>query len=92
MTDTTYSPEEISKPVKTAEKKPNTVLRMLRYTIGKFFSLFLAVLIGMYLVVLIANMGGYVDQIMKAQIRDGIGLQVSMDPELRRRPPEERQQ
>ena len=46
----------------------------------------------MYLVVLIANMGGYVDQIMKAQIRDGIGLQISLDPELRRRPPEERQQ
>ncbi|HOE70051.1 MAG TPA: ABC transporter permease [Brevefilum sp.] len=92
MTDTTYSSEENSKPVVTAQKKPGTVLRMLRYSVGKFFSLFLAVLIGMYLVVLIANMGGYVDQIMKAQIRDGIGLQVSMDPELRRRPPEERQQ
>ncbi len=91
MTDTTFSPNEIEKPIEEAKKKPNATLRLIRYTIGKFFSLFLAVLIGMYLVILIANMGGYVDQIMKAQIRDGIGLQVSMDPEMRRRPPEERQ-
>jgi peptide/nickel transport system permease protein len=92
MTDTTYSPEEIPLPTETVSKKPNSALRLLRYTVGKLASLFIAVVIGMYLVILIANMGGYVDQIMKAQIRDGIGLQVSMDPELRRRPPEERQQ
>jgi peptide/nickel transport system permease protein len=92
MTDTTFSPEELEQPVETAKKKPNSTLRLIRYTAGKFISLFLAVLIGMYLVILIANMGGYVDQIMKAQIRDGIGLSVSMDPELRRRPAAERQQ
>jgi peptide/nickel transport system permease protein len=92
MTDTTFTPEELEHPVETAKKKPNSTLRLIRYTAGKFISLFLAVLIGMYLVILIANMGGYVDQIMKAQIRDGIGLSVSMDPELRRRPAAERQQ
>ncbi|MBW6466146.1 MAG: ABC transporter permease [Brevefilum sp.] len=92
MTDTTFTPEELEQPVETAKKKPNSTLRLIRYTVGKFISLFLAVLIGMYLVILIANMGGYVDQIMKAQIRDGIGLSVSMDPELRRRPAAERQQ
>lgn len=92
MTDTTFSPEEIEKPVETAKKKPNSTLRLIRYTAGKFISLFLAVLIGMYLVILIANMGGYVDEIMKAQIRDGIGISVSMDPELRRLPSAERQQ
>jgi peptide/nickel transport system permease protein len=92
MTDTTFTPEELEQPVETAKKKPNSTLRLIRYTAGKFISLFLAVLIGMYLVILIANMGGYVDQIMKAQIRDGIGLSVSMDPELRRRPAAERQQ
>lgn len=92
MTDTTFSPEEIEKPVETAKKKPNSTLRLIRYTAGKFISLFLAVLIGMYLVILIANMGGYVDEIMKAQIRDSIGISVSMDPELRRLPSAERQQ
>jgi peptide/nickel transport system permease protein len=92
MTDTTYSPEELETPVETTKKRPNAFLRLLRYTIGKFFSLFLAVTIGMYLTILIANMGGYVDQIMKAQIRDSIGMSVSMDPELRRLPSAERQQ
>ena len=90
MTDTTFSPEEMEQPVETAKKRPNATMRLLRYTVGKFFSLFLAVLIGMYLTILIANMGGYVDEIMKAQIRDSIGLSVSMDPELRRLPAEER--
>jgi peptide/nickel transport system permease protein len=91
MTDTTFSPEEVETPVETTKKRPNAFLRLLRYTVGKFFSLFLAVTIGMYLTILIANMGGYVDQIMKSQIRDGIGLSVSMDPETRRLPVAERQ-
>jgi peptide/nickel transport system permease protein len=92
MTDTTFAPQEMETPVETTKKRPNAFLRLLRYTVGKFFSLFLAVTIGMYLTILIANMGGYVDEIMKAQIRDSIGMQVSMDPELRRLPVAERQQ
>jgi len=40
--------------------------------VGEFFSQFLAVLIGMYLMILLADMGGKVDQIKKAQIRHGI--------------------
>jgi peptide/nickel transport system permease protein len=92
MTDTTFSTEETEAPVESTQKRPNAFLRLLRYSVGKFFSLFLAVTIGMYLTILIANMGGYVDEIMKAQIRDNIGLQVSMDPETRRLPVAERQQ
>ncbi len=92
MTDTTFSTEEMEAPVESTKKRPNAFLRLLRYSVGKFFTLFIAVTIGMYLTILIANMGGYVDQIMKAQIRDGIGLQVSMDPETRRLPVAERQQ
>jgi len=91
MTDTTFTTEEMEAPVETAQKRPKAILRLLRYTVGKFFSLLLAVTIGMYLTILIANMGGYVDQIMKSQIRDSIGLQVSMDPETRRLPVAERQ-
>jgi peptide/nickel transport system permease protein len=90
MTDTTLSPEKLDAPVETTKKRPNAALRLLRYTVGKFLSLFLAVLIGMYLTILIANMGGYVDEIMKAQIRERIGLSIAMDPEIRRLPSEER--
>jgi len=90
MTDTTFSPEETEAPVEPAKNQSNAALRLVRYTAGKFISLFIAVLIGMYLTILIANMGGYVDEIMKSQIRERIGLAVSMDPELRRLPTEER--
>lgn len=90
MTDTTFTTEEMEVPVESTQKRPNTFLRLLRYSVGKFFSLLLAVTIGMYLTILIANMGGYVDEIMKGEIRERISLQVSMDPELRRLPAEER--
>ncbi len=90
MTDTTFTTEEMEVPVESTQKRPNAFLRLLRYSVGKFFSLLLAVTIGMYLTILIANMGGYVDEIMKGEIRERISLQVSMDPELRRLPAEER--
>ena len=92
MTDTTFSSQELETPAVEEKKRPNAWLRLVRYTVGKFFSLFIAVLIGMYLTILVANMGGYVDEIMRAQIRDGISMQVSMDPEMRQRPPAERNQ
>lgn len=67
----------------TKQKTPNALLRLARYTGLKFITLLLAVTIGMYLTILIANMGGYVDEIMKGQIREGISISVSMDPNLK---------
>lgn len=74
--------DEVS-PQETTQKKPNTFLRMVKYTVSKFFILLISVTIGMYLTILVASMGGYVDEIMKAQIREGIAVSVSMDPELK---------
>ncbi|MFP4393898.1 MAG: ABC transporter permease [Anaerolineales bacterium] len=56
----------------------------------KLGSLFIAVVVGVYLTILIANMGGYVDQMIIGQARERISLQVNMDPELRKLSPEER--
>jgi len=66
------------------------LLKLLRYTAFKLGALFIAVTIGIYLIVLIANMGGYVDQMIIGQARERISLQVSMDPELKQLPTEER--
>lgn len=74
--------DEVS-PQETTQKRPNTFLRMVKYTVSKFFVLLISVTIGMYLTILVASMGGYVDEIMKAQIREGIAVSVSMDPELK---------
>lgn len=65
------------------QKAPSSLAKLARYTAIKVFTLFIAVTIGIYLTILIANMGGYVDQILKGQIRESISLMVSMDPSLR---------
>jgi peptide/nickel transport system permease protein len=43
-----------------------------------------------YLTIIIANMGGAVDELRKGQIREGIAMGVSMNPELKRLPVGER--
>jgi peptide/nickel transport system permease protein len=58
----------------------NTVVRILRYTIVRLFVLFLTVVIAVYLTILIANMGGYVDKIQRGQIQETISMQLALNP------------
>jgi peptide/nickel transport system permease protein len=71
--------------VETSQKKkgPSSWVKLARYTGIKLITLFIAVVIGIYLTILIANMGGYVDEILKGQIRESISISVSMDPSLK---------
>jgi peptide/nickel transport system permease protein len=66
-----------------------TFVRVLRYIVLRAVSLFVTVVVGVYLAILIANMGGYVDEIRKAQIREQIGATVLADTKLRTLPPSE---
>lgn len=66
-----------------------TLVRVVRYMAIRAVSLFFTVVIGVYLSILIANMGGYVDQIRKAQIREQVGASALADQGLRRLPPAE---
>jgi peptide/nickel transport system permease protein len=50
----------------------------------------LTVVVGVYLTIIIANMGGYVDEIRRGSIREAVGLQVSQDPSFQRLPQEQR--
>lgn len=52
--------------------------RIARYTVFRLVVLFFMVVIGIYLTVLIANMGGYVDDIRRGEIRNRISLQIYM--------------
>lgn len=63
------------------QKAPNNFLKLLRYTVIKLFTLFIAVAIGMYLTILIAQMGGYVDEIIKGQLRESVSISVTLNPE-----------
>jgi peptide/nickel transport system permease protein len=57
----------ISKKARTS-----TLLRVTRYTGLRLVTLFLTVMVGIYLTIMIANMGGYVDNIMRAQVREKV--------------------
>ena len=72
--------------VESASKKAarETWVRLARYTGLRLVALFFTVVIGVYLTILIANMGGHVDTIRKAQIREGIDLSVATNPEMNR--------
>ena len=63
-----------------------TFWRILRYVIVRAVSLLLTVVVGVYIAILIANMGGYVDQIRKAEIREQVGSGIQADRTLRALP------
>lgn len=66
-----------------------TLGRILRYLVFRAVALFVTVVVGVYLAILVANMGGYVDEIRKAQIREQVGATVLADPQLQVLPPGE---
>lgn len=80
MTETDASLVEPTKSKNLAVKSAgNTLVRLLKYSSVKLALLFITVMVGIYLTVLIANMGGYVDRIRRAQIREGVALSLRGD-------------
>lgn len=62
------------------------LLRLAKYTAVRGTLIVLTVAIGVYLTVIIATMGGYMDKILKAQIKEQVGLELQGNEELRRLP------
>jgi peptide/nickel transport system permease protein len=90
MSDATQSLQPDSQ-VEAGTKGPtSTFARVSKYTAIRLVALFITIIIGVYLTILIANMGGYVDQIRRGQIREQIGAQYGMDPQFRQLPVDER--
>ena len=74
-------PETQAAPL--VEKKPastSTLMRVTRYTAVRLVTLFITVVIGVYLTIMIANMGGYVDTIMRNDIRDQVTQTFASNP------------
>jgi peptide/nickel transport system permease protein len=70
----------------------STLARVARYTTLRLIALFLTVIVGVYLTILIANMGGHVDEIRRSAIWEGVALGVAQSPEFRAHPAEQRTQ
>lgn len=62
------------------KRKHSQAFAFVRSTIGRLVMLFITVTIGVYLTILIANMGGYVDKLIKGQINERLMMQVAVDP------------
>ncbi|HSW10090.1 MAG TPA: ABC transporter permease [Bacillota bacterium] len=56
-----------------------TLVRLARYTSVRLTTLLFAVVVAVYLTILIANMGGYVDEIRRAQIREAVSIALFAD-------------
>ncbi|GAB4478365.1 MAG: ABC transporter permease [Anaerolineales bacterium] len=69
----------------------STFARVVKYTALRLITLFVTVVIGVYLTILIANMGGYVDTIMRNEIRYNAAQAVIANPASRNLAPEVRE-
>jgi peptide/nickel transport system permease protein len=85
---TTPAPET---PLVKAKFANSTFMRLLRYTALRLVTLAITVVIGVYLTILIANMGGYVDTIMRNEVRDNITQSIASNPAYRMMEPSVRQ-
>jgi len=81
---------KIEKKKKAASS--STLSRVLKYSGVRLISLFVTVVIGVYLTIMIANMGGYVDQMMKAEIQERITMQIQMNPAFKTMDPTVKEQ
>ena len=88
MAVATRTPSENSLVGKTAHT--GTITRVSRYVLVRLLVLFATVVIGVYLTIMIANMGGYVDRIMKTEIRDRITQKIGFNPATQQMDPDAR--
>ncbi|HSG44361.1 MAG TPA: ABC transporter permease [Anaerolineales bacterium] len=61
-------------------KGTSTFSRVAKYTAIRIVMLVFTVAVAIFLTIMIANMGGYVDNIMKGEIRQNLVLSLSQDP------------
>jgi peptide/nickel transport system permease protein len=89
---------EATVPINTKLEAPlkrkaaiSTLTRVLRYTVVRVIILFFTVVASVYLTILIANMGGYVDKIQRGQIQEVVGQQFALNPAYKSLSAEEKQ-
>jgi peptide/nickel transport system permease protein len=83
MADVPLTSEAAAAPRARGTASSSTFARVFRYTAVRLLALVISVVFGVYLTILVANMGGAVDNIRRGQIREGVAMMMAMDPELR---------
>ncbi len=88
MAVVTQTPSE-NAVVKRA-KHEGTLVRVSRYILVRLLTLLATVVVGVYLTIMIANMGGYVDTIMRGEIRERVTQAIASSPAMRQMDPDVR--
>src|SRR5512138_551647 len=83
MATETLTSSPPSTPIATKSRDTSTFVRVAKYAALRLVSMIVTVTIGVYLTILIANMGGYVDTIMRNEIRDNITQAMIANPQFR---------
>ena len=91
LTSPLPAPETIQQEEKKKKAGSSTFSRVARYTVIRIVTLSITVLIGLYLTIWIAQMGGYIDQIRRAQIREDVNQRINGNPANRSLSQEARQ-
>jgi len=79
MSDATLTVDAKGKARGKGRTGSSTAARVAKYAGVRLVVLFFTVVVGIYLVVLVANMGGYVDEIRKGAIREQVSIAVFAD-------------
>lgn len=74
---TAVAEEEKLPEVKIKKASTSTFTRVSRFMGIRIILLLFTVVVGVYLTILIANMGGYVDEIMRNEIKERVNMQVA---------------
>ena len=88
MAVVTHTPSENLTAGKSGSN--STFVRISRYVLTRVLTLSVTVVIGVYLTIMIANMGGYVDQIMKNEIGDRVTQAIAANPAMQQMDPDAR--
>lgn len=88
MTSEKTISSEPGPPSEGKTRTNSTFIRVFRYSLLRLVSMMVTVTIGVYLTILIANMGGYVDIIMRNEIRDNTTQSILANPNYRSLSPE----
>jgi peptide/nickel transport system permease protein len=83
--------EQPQPQISTQKKSTNSFIRVLRYSAVRLLSLMFSLVVAIFLTIMIANMGGYVDQIRLGEIREDVVLAVRANQANRNLPPEQLQ-
>ncbi len=91
MATETLTTSAPSAPVAKKSASNSTFARVAKYTGIRILTMMVTVTIGVYLTIMIANMGGYMDTIIRNEVRDNITQSMLANPAFRNLAPDVRE-